>query len=125
VWEARWYSRDEGRYYTIARKGTQEEAVAAATKAGFKPVVISPGLSGSGPDEAHVFSDRIGEALMKADLAFWAEIAKAFPEAKTGDFPPEASLKWDKARDQAVYWWLVFNHPNTKWIEKLYESQGG
>jgi hypothetical protein len=65
--------------------------------------------------------DRINKAVEKADLAFWAEIAKAFPEAKSGDFPPDATFAWNRARDEAVYWWLIWNHPKSELIEQMHK----
>ena len=39
---------------------------------------------------------RIKDAIARADDAFWAEIAKAFPEVKTGDFPPDLTVdRWN------------------------------
>jgi hypothetical protein len=55
--------------------------------------------------------ERIKAAIEKADLAFWAEIAKAFPEAISGDFPPDADFAFAEACEQAVDTWLLFNHP--------------
>lgn len=63
--------------------------------------------------------DRVKEAVEQADLAFWAKIAKAFPEVKSGDFPPDATFAWNRARDEAVFWWLVYNHPEGDRILEL------
>lgn len=72
-----------------------------------------------GPEE---FSEHLKAAIENADLAFWAEIAKAFPEAKSGDFPPDAAFAWRKAMDEAVYNWLMFNHPCGEWINKVFRA---
>lgn len=61
---------------------------------------------------------RIEKAVEDADLAFWAEIAKAFPQATSGDFPPDATFAWNMARDQAVYTWLMWNYPDFEKIIK-------
>jgi hypothetical protein len=55
--------------------------------------------------------ERISAARRNADLAFWAEIVKAFPEATGGDFPPDAAFKQDLANAEAVLDWLGWNHP--------------
>lgn len=68
------------------------------------------------------FSERLAKAVEAADLAFWAEIAKAFPEADKGDFSPDATITWNKARDLAVYRWMMFNHPDNMSIDRLYRS---
>ena len=49
--------------------------------------------------------------LYKADDAFWAVIAEAFPEATTGDFPPDATLNWHEAIEKAIRIWLFYNMP--------------
>lgn len=65
------------------------------------------------------FGNRLKAAVASADLAFWAEIATAFPEATTGDFPPEATFEWTEARDLAVLRWILFNHPDGDWVQAL------
>ncbi len=52
---------------------------------------------------------RIEEAVANAQLAFWAEIAKSFPEATTGDFPVEAEIALDRAMLDAATTWCGFN----------------
>lgn len=66
---------------------------------------------------------RTEEAIEKADLAFWAEIAKSFPEATGGDFPPDVNFAWNQARDGAVYWWLVYNHPEVARIAETRDDE--
>ena len=53
--------------------------------------------------------DRIKDAVEKAELAFWAEIANEFPEIKTGDFSPDASYELTKSMVDAVKIWLAGN----------------
>jgi hypothetical protein len=55
--------------------------------------------------------ERITNALENARLAFWAEVAKSFPETDTGDFPPDAQLAFDEATDRAVRSWVRWNVP--------------
>ena len=54
---------------------------------------------------------RIKDAVHEADDAFWAVIAKAFPECKTGDFDPMATFKFTAAQEYAVTTWLEANRP--------------
>lgn len=63
--------------------------------------------------------NRIRKAVEEADLAFWDKIAKAFPEVTSGDFPPDATFAWDRARDEAVYVWLLLNHPKSEQIRAM------
>jgi hypothetical protein len=75
MWEARWYSKDEGRYFMVARKATRQEAVAAARREGFKPVVISPGLEGHrSQDMEAVIEYNNGIWRAKADRQFFPRI---------------------------------------------------
>ncbi|CAK1331633.1 MULTISPECIES: hypothetical protein [Burkholderia] len=55
---------------------------------------------------------QIEEVAEQAQLAFWAEVAKSFPEVKSGDLPVQAVLQFNKACEQAVAVWLKSNHPN-------------
>lgn len=61
---------------------------------------------GIGPD-AH----QLGEALKAAQEAFWGVVAARFPEVKTGDFPPDATFRFEDASRAAIDTWLAFNHP--------------
>lgn len=47
-----------------------------------------------------------------AQQSFWQTVANAFPEVKTGDFPPDATIKFDDACKEAVRHWLYSNHPD-------------
>lgn len=55
---------------------------------------------------------RIKAAVENAELAFWAEIAKAFPEVTTGDFDPLDSFEITEAMTKAVTRWIGWNHPD-------------
>ena len=54
---------------------------------------------------------RLNQALDQADLAFWAVIGERFPEAKTGDWPPDLTFTRDNHNEEDVLWWLWFNAP--------------
>ncbi|MEW5833363.1 MAG: hypothetical protein AB1763_11065 [Campylobacterota bacterium] len=55
--------------------------------------------------------EQVDQAIENAGLAFWATIAAAFPEIKTGDFPPDADYAFKAAQRDAVSLWLEWNHP--------------
>ncbi len=61
-------------------------------------------------DAAYV--GRIDKAQEEADDAFWAVIARHFPEAKTGDFPPEATEHLRLTEVAAIMYWLILNTPS-------------
>ena len=41
--------------------------------------------------------ERIENAAAAAQEAFWASIAAAFPEVRSGDFPPDAHMAFERA----------------------------
>lgn len=55
---------------------------------------------------------RLQEAVRKANDAFWAEIATAYPEITTGDFGPGETHDFNTAQEQAVKTWLLLNTPS-------------
>ena len=57
---------------------------------------------------------RIANAVEEAQEAFWAAIGKAFPEIKTGDFPPDAQAAFDAACESAVETWVTGNSRDIK-----------
>lgn len=66
--------------------------------------------------EAHQSVLRAREAKRKrvteeAQEAFWAVVAKAYPEAEHGDFPPDATMDFDTACEDAVESWTYWNAP--------------
>ncbi len=52
---------------------------------------------------------RISETLREASERFWAVVAKNFPEAKSGDFPPEMDLQLEMLMEKSIRAWLDFN----------------
>ena len=54
---------------------------------------------------------RLDSVLEAADLAFWAEIVKAFLEATAGDYPPDLTFSMHETQKSNVLWWLNFNAP--------------
>ena len=55
--------------------------------------------------------ERKAKAIEEASLQFWATVAHHYPEARTGDFPPDAHFKIEAAMEGAVDTWLEFNLP--------------
>lgn len=53
--------------------------------------------------------DRKTNARNNAQQAFWTVFASHFPEAATGDFPPDATFAFDIAIEQATQSWLDYN----------------
>jgi hypothetical protein len=51
-------------------------------------------------------------ARNNAQQAFWTEFARHFPEAASGDFPPDATFAFDTASEQATQTWLDYNMPD-------------
>ena len=56
-----------------------------------------------------VFKQRIENAIQRGEAAFWAEIAKEFPDIETGDFPPDADFAFKQAMERAVDIWFDCN----------------
>lgn len=54
---------------------------------------------------------RLDPALEEAQNAFWAVIVKHYPEADSGDFPPDATFAFDQAIKDAAETWIAFNVP--------------
>ena len=81
-------------------------------------------------------NQRVHNAVVNAQSAFWAEIAKAFPEIKTGDFPPEAQLVFDSACVSAATLWVESNRDasiqgdprpealDAAWVDGLMQRMG-
>ncbi len=54
---------------------------------------------------------RIERVVEDAEEAFWAQVARLYPEIKTGEFPPECAFKLKDAMHDAVRAWLDLNRP--------------
>lgn len=54
-------------------------------------------------------NERIAAAVEKAQEEFWAIIARRFPEIRSGDFSPDAQMKFDEACEEAVRIWIDSN----------------
>jgi hypothetical protein len=69
----------------------------------------------------------IEAAVEKAQDAFWATIAAAFPTATAGDFPPDADLAFSQACVQAATVWTDLNVPSRGWVtgEWLFNPEDG
>ena len=49
------------------------------------------------------------EAIENAKLAFWAEIARAYPEAKYGDVDHGVLIEFDATVERTVDHWIEMN----------------
>ncbi len=56
-------------------------------------------------------SGRFERALKEADLEYMEGFTKYFPEAKTGDFPPDLTFSRDAHNREDMLWWLHYNAP--------------
>ncbi len=54
-------------------------------------------------------NERIAAAVEDAQTQFWNVIQRRFPEIKTGDFSPDAQMKFDGACEEAVRIWIDSN----------------
>jgi hypothetical protein len=61
---------------------------------------------------------RVKEAAEAAGLAFWGEIAKHFPEVKTGDLDPGSVRKFSEACEEVVTDWYDCNDPFGEYDEE-------
>lgn len=55
--------------------------------------------------------ESVEEVAMIAEAAFWRTVAKFFPSCTSGDFPPDAQIRFKEATEEAVKTWLSANHP--------------
>lgn len=65
---------------------------------------------------------RFEEAINNAEEAFWAEIAKAYPEIKSGDLGPDIVIPFKTMMEKAVAAWLTLNAPEGVEIVNLVHS---
>lgn len=52
---------------------------------------------------------RIEQVVEKAQLAFWDEVTRFFPDDSSGDFPPDATFELDAALEKALALWIDLN----------------
>jgi hypothetical protein len=53
--------------------------------------------------------NKLSEVMEKAQEAFWKTVAESFPEITSGDFPPDADLRFNKACKDAIAIWHSMN----------------
>ncbi len=56
--------------------------------------------------------EKVEEVTEQAQMAFWAEVAKSFPEVTTGDLAPDVSYIFGEACKTAIEKWVESNHPD-------------
>lgn len=59
--------------------------------------------------EGYVFQWRIKETAVQAELAFWERVADMWPEARSGDYPPDMSVVTSEVMEKSVRVWLAVN----------------
>lgn len=59
--------------------------------------------------EERITAERIDEAVEMCDLRVGEVWGEMFPEATTGDFPPDAAHALKRAIEDALRTWLVYN----------------
>ena len=52
---------------------------------------------------------RLSNVLEAAEGAFWKVVAESYPEAKSGDLSPDASIKFAAASEDAIVEWIATN----------------
>ena len=57
---------------------------------------------------------RLVEATEVAEDMFWNAIATAYPEVKSGDFPPDLAMEMSDKLTQFVTVWLKMNEPTPR-----------
>ena len=55
--------------------------------------------------------ERANRVAMDAEFDFWQAVAKHYPEAQGGDFPPGAAFSFSAACEEAVSEWVGWNCP--------------
>ena len=65
---------------------------------------------------------RFVDAVSNAEEAFWGEIAKAYPEIKSGDLGPEIVMQFKMMMESSVASWLKANAPEGTAIKSLVHS---
>lgn len=61
----------------------------------------------------------------RADEAFWAAVAAAYPEVTTGDFGPLETAQVEAHERAAINLWLRYNHPGNArplWVREFDEA---
>ncbi len=100
----------------VVEKGTE-----AAPDLTFVPEVAPENITKT------AFEQRMEDAKVAANDAFWAKVAEAFPETTTGDFPPDAAFVWNSTMEYAIKIWVELNAPeaaNLPQKEEVEEAAG-
>jgi len=54
---------------------------------------------------------KLADVSERAQLAFWDEVARLYPEATSGDFGPDETVTFEAACDEALTRWVDYNVP--------------
>lgn len=52
--------------------------------------------------------------LQEAEQAIFLKVLESYPQIKTGDFPPDATIELSQAVEKAVRYWLAINYPKSQ-----------
>jgi hypothetical protein len=68
-------------------------------------------------------AEKIEDATEEALCEFWAKIVEIFPDAKSGDFPPDLSLEMSLTMEKMLKYWLIYNLPEGNQLLKDIEGE--
>ena len=68
-------------------------------------------------------TEKIENATEAALFDFWGKIVEIFPDAISGDFPPDLSHEMSLTMEKMVKYWLRFNLPENNQLLKDIEGE--
>ena len=68
-------------------------------------------------------AEKIEDATETALFEFWGKIVEIFPDAKSGDFPPDLSHEMSYTMEKMVKCWLSYNLPEGNQLLKDIEGE--
>ena len=68
-------------------------------------------------------AEKIEDATEAALFEFWGKIVEIFPDAVSGDFPPDLSIEMDLTMEKMVKYWLIYNLPEGNQLLKDIEGE--
>jgi hypothetical protein len=68
-------------------------------------------------------TEKIENATEAALFDFWGKIVEIFPDAKSGDFPPDLSIEMSLTMERMVKYWLIYNLPEGNQLLKEIEGE--
>lgn len=68
-------------------------------------------------------AEKIENATEAALFEFWGKIVEIFPDAKSGDFPPDLSHEMSYTMEKMLTAWLTYNLPEGNQLLKDIEGE--